>query len=142
MDRHVIATLKIPAGYLEDFRSAVVREIVGDSDTLQTNHQSVLDGRVGGDPEDRTSAATALRRDMGLLDQVLHATDETTVKADSEDITFVLEEMVRLLAARLDDLKEYGPINLGAVLEIAEQLRWAAENGIAIDPRLDQRKAA
>jgi hypothetical protein len=136
------ATLSIPARYIEDFRSAVIREIMGDSDMLRCNHQSVLDGRTGGSPEDRMSAATALRRDMGLLDQVLHATGETTVEAAGEDLSFVLEEMVRLLAGRLDNEKEYGPINLGAVLEIAGQLRWAAENGIEIDPRLDQRKAA
>jgi hypothetical protein len=137
-----MATLTIPASYLEDVRTAAIREVVSDSDMLRINHQNVLDGKFGGETEDRTSAAAALHRDMGLLDQVLHATGDTTVEAEGEDITFVLEETVRLLTARLDEEKGYSPVNMGAVLDLTEELRWAASEAIRLDPRLDERKAA
>ena len=122
-----MATLKIPAAYLEDARSAVVAEIVSDGDMLHTNHQSALEGRFGGMTEDRTSAAATLHRDMRLLDQIVDADGEVTLEGESGDLWFVLEEVVRLLAARLDEAKEYSPIDMAAVLNIAKQLRWAAE---------------
>ncbi len=78
---------------------------------------------------------------MTLLDQILHASGDTTVKGEGSDISFILEKMVRLLSVRLDDAKQYGPINMGAVLDLASRLRWAAEEAIRIDPRLDERKA-
>ena len=122
-----MATLTVPAAYLEDARSAVVAGIVSDGDMLRTNHQSVLEGRFGGMTEDRTSAAATLHRDMRLLDQIVDADGEVTLEGDSGDLSFVLEEVVRLLAARLDEAKEYSPIDMAAVLNIAKQLRWAAE---------------
>jgi hypothetical protein len=134
------AEITVPAAYLEDVRSAVVAEIVNDSDMLRDNHQSVVDGQFGGDTEDRTSAAATLHRAMGVLDQVLHAAGDTTIEAEGADISFVLEKMVRLLAARLDHEKQYGPINMGAVLDLAVEMHWAAEEAIRIDPRVDERK--
>jgi hypothetical protein len=103
-----MATLKIPARYLEDFRSVLAAE---------------------------------LENDTGLFDQVLLATGETTIENDHEEVSYVLAEMVCVLARRLDGIDRL-PTDMGAVLDIAGELRWVAEQAIQIDPRLDQRKAA
>lgn len=131
-----MATLKIPAAYLEDVRSAVIREIVGDSKTLRINHESVLAGTLDGDTEDRTSAAAQLERSTGLLNQILDATTDATLDGRDEDLTYVLEELVRVLVERLQSAKGYSPIPMSEVLDITERVRWAAEEAVRIDPRV------
>jgi hypothetical protein len=44
---------------------------------------------------------------------------------------------VHILAERLDHLKGFGPINMGEMLDLAAELRWAADEA----SRIDQRKA-
>jgi hypothetical protein len=125
------AVLTIPAKYLEDVRAALQREIALDGDAFQR-----------ADPADQAVNVRIISRDLDLFQQILGADSDTVVSSEkdgtSSPVTHTLEAVVRVLAARLDEEKEYGPINMGAVLDIAEELRWAATEAIRIEPRLDK----
>jgi hypothetical protein len=125
---------------LEDARSALVEEINSDSDALRMNHADTLRRGPGSDPADRAASARWLRNDIQLLDQLLDASSDTKLTAERDALTEMLQEMVRLLAARLGEQANYAPVPMGAVLEITGRLRWAAEEAIRIDPALDERK--
>ena len=140
--RHQSAGITIPAGYLEDVRSAIVAGIDSDSGMLRATHADVLERSGAGPEEDRAAGVRHLREDMGLLDQVLDASVDTRVTGDRGALGHVLEATVRVLAGQLTDRCEYAPIEMGAVLELARRLRWAAEEAIRIvEPGLDERGA-
>jgi len=124
------ATLTVPAGYLDDARRSVVEEIAEDGDRLRV------------DPE-LDASARILRRDVELLEQLLGATGDTIVKGErdsiSHPVTDMLESMCQLLSRRLETVCGYGPVPMGDVLDIAEQLRWSATEAIRIEPALDCR---
>jgi hypothetical protein len=126
----VTATIVVPAEYLEDARRALAVEIRDDSAALR-------------DPSERESSARILRRDVRLLDQLLAATEDTTVEAEkdriSDPIADMLGEMVRVLSKRLEVVRRYGPVPMGDVLDIAERLRWAAEEAIRVEPDVNHR---
>jgi len=54
----------------------------------------------------------------------------------SSPVVHILEDVVRLNSERLHDLAQYGPLPMGDVLDVAERLRWAAEEAIRIEPEL------
>ena len=135
------AEVTIPAGYLEDVRTALVREINSESAAIQTDQESVLEGN-GVAPVDRAAAVRLLHEDMRLIDQVLDATSDTKMTGERDAVSHALEEMVRVLSGQLEDACGYAPVNLGAVLDIADRLRWAATEAIRIEPSLDERKGA
>jgi hypothetical protein len=126
------ASVLIPAGYLEDARRAVLAEIHNDSSALKDD-----------DAIDRESSASILRRDMRLLDQILGATEDTTVESEqdgtSTPVVEMLEEIIKVLSKRLQRTSDYGPLPMGDVLDIAERLRWAAEEAIRVEPGINQR---
>jgi hypothetical protein len=136
------ATVTIPAAYLEDARTALVTEIADDSKSLQ--------GRT--ERDDCASSALILRRDLRVLDEVLGATDDVKLTAEhdrtSSPLLHLLEEMVRQLVKRLHNTAQYGPIPMGELLDLTEQVRWAAREAIRIEPAVgnrltvDERKAA
>ena len=135
------ADVTIPAAYLEDMRSALVVEINHASHAVQTDQDDVLTGSLAA-PEDRAAAVRLLREDIHLLDQVLAAAGDTTAAGERDAVTHALETMVRVLSGRLDDACRYEPIGMGAVLDLAERLRWAATEAIRIEPGLDERKVS
>jgi hypothetical protein len=135
------ATITIPAECLEDVRSALVAEIDNDSDAIRSDHQDVLNGVKFG-AEDRAAAMRILRADVHLIDQVLDATAETKLTGDRDAILHALEATIRVLAGRITDQCVYAPIPVGAVLELAERLRWAGEEAVRIEPGIDERKRA
>jgi hypothetical protein len=71
---------------------------------------------------------------MDLLDQVLHAVEDTTVTAPDETIFHALEQMCRDMFARLEDPMHYGPPAFAQALELGERLVWAAREAIRIFP--------
>lgn len=126
-------TITIPSDYLEDARSALVREIDDDSNAIRSNHEDVLRGSdVGG--ADRAGSVRILREDIQLLDQVLDASGDTTVTGEPGAVTHALDAMARVLSARLEDACGYSPMPMGDVLDVAAELRWAADEAIRIDP--------
>jgi hypothetical protein len=120
-----LAKITIPADYLEDVRSALVSGINNDSDALRSDHQEVLDGRGVG-REDRAAAVRILREDLQLLDQVLDASGDTTIRGDRDALVHVLEATVSVLSGRLADTSQYGPLPDLDVLELSYRLQWAA----------------
>jgi hypothetical protein len=76
-----MASLKIPAAYLEDVRSATIAELKSDSDRLHAANR-----------EDRDMSARILQRSTRLLDQVLTATGEVTVTAEESSEGCTAEE--------------------------------------------------
>ena len=138
------AKLTIPADYLEDARSALIKEIELDGEALRA---SQADFRADGhnDPTDRDSSALMLRRDLELLGQ-LPADGDAVVTAQHNRMAMplveMLEAMARVLSERLVDVVQYGPIPMGDVLDVATQLRWAAEEAIRLDPSMDRRLKA
>jgi 5-methylcytosine-specific restriction endonuclease McrBC regulatory subunit McrC len=128
--------LTIPFDYLEDCRSALVAEIRDKGEQLFRE-----------EPDERDSTARMLERDMALLQQVLAAAEDTTVEAEQGDllsspIPDMLEVMIRLLSKRLERVCVYGPMPMGDVLDIAEQLRWAASEATRLCPGLEHRLGA
>ena len=134
------AALTIPAKYLEDARSALIKEIELDGEALRAN-QADMRGHADPDPTDRDAAAILLRNDLAVLDQLLAANGSTTVSAEHhrEPLVEMLEAMVRILSERLADVVQYGPIPMGEVLDVATQLRWAAEEAIGLEPSMAHR---
>ena len=130
-----MATLKIPAAYLEDARKASATEIALDGEYL----------RDAG-PEDRPGSIKMLEREV-RLHAALCATDgdvEVSAEQDntSSPIEHMLDQVVRILAGRLDEAKGYGPVPMGDILEIADQLRWAATESLRMQPSRDDREPA
>ncbi len=124
--------LTIPAAYLEDVRTALVAEINSDSEAIRTDQKAVLEGSSVGS-EDRGAAVRILREDMQLLDQALSASGETTVvTGERAALVHALDAMVRVLSARLVYQCEYAPVEMAAVAELADRLRWSAEQAAAI----------
>jgi hypothetical protein len=122
-------SLAIPAAYLEDARAAAVAEVFEDSDSLKgLRYVDLIEPR----------STEILRRSLGLLDNLLALRGETTVEgtADgtSSPLAHMLETMIRQLAGRLERLGNYGPLPLGDMLDVIEELRWAAEEAIRITP--------
>jgi hypothetical protein len=139
------ASIKIPADYLADVRSALIGEIAIDADALRVNDAGVCD-------EDRDSAARILQRDMPLLDALLAAIalyaemerdDDVTLTAEhdslSDPLVAVLEGMVRQLAKRLRDAAQYAPVPMGEILDLTERIRWAADEAVRITPAVGDR---
>jgi hypothetical protein len=135
-----LATITIPAGYLEDARSGALTEIADDTKALRAAAA-----------QDRESSALILRRDVRLLDPLLEATGDTKLSAEhdntSSPLVHLLEAMIRSLIVQLDDVARYGPIPMGDVIDISAELHWAAEEAIRINPGMatrltsDERKA-
>jgi hypothetical protein len=78
-----------------------------------------------------------------LLDQLLAATEDTTVESEQDRISAPVGEMlggiVRVLSRRLRGASMYEPVPMGDVLDIAERLRWAAEEAIRVEPDINHR---
>jgi hypothetical protein len=131
--------ITIPAEYLEDVRSALVSEINQDSDALQVNQATLLEKNGELNREDRDASVRWLRNDLQLLDQLLDGSEARKVTADRDALTEVLQAMVRVLAGRLTDVCQYGPVPLGDVVELSARLRWAANKAIRLHPHLGER---
>jgi DNA-binding PucR family transcriptional regulator len=126
----------IPATYLEDARKALSIEIALDAESIAQD-----------DPLERHSTVEILQRDVRLQQQILTAEGDVKVSAErdrvSSPIEHMLDEIVRVVAKRLDDAKEYGPTPMGTILDIADELRWAANEAIRIAPsEFDWRREA
>lgn len=120
------AEIVIPADYLEDVRSALFSEIENDGDMIRTDHEDVLKDTYSG-REDRAAAVRILREDMHLLDQVLDASGDTTLRGERDAVVHVLEATVRVLSSRLTDTCQYGPLPDLDVLHLSHRLQWAAQ---------------
>ena len=126
----------IPAAYLEDARKALSIEIALDAESIADD-----------DPLERQSTVEILQRDVRLQQQIAAAEGDVTVSAEqdrvSSPIVHMLDQIVRVVAKRLDDAKEYGPVPMGTILDIAGELRWAANEAIRIAPsEFDWRREA
>ena len=126
------ATITIPADYLEDARSAALAEITNDSDALRTAN-----------PEDRGMSTVILQRSLRLLDPLLNATGDVQITGEQDNMSsplvHMLEAQIRLLIERLRCAAQYGPLPMGEVIDIAAELRWAAEEAIRMAPQLATR---
>jgi hypothetical protein len=126
------ATITIPAGYLEDVRSAAIAEVASDSRALH-----------GADAADRGMSELILRRSTRLLNPLLNAAGDVELSAESDNtsspLVHVLEGLIRLLEERLREAAQYGPLPMGDVIDIAAELRWAAEEAIRMLPQLATR---
>ena len=129
-------TLTIPADYLEDARTALVKEIANDSEMLKADR----------DDDERASSALILRRDIQLLDELLDATDDVKLTAEQDHISnplvHLLEGMVRQLVKRSRDAARFGPMPMGEILDLTEGMRWAAQEAIRIEPAFGDRLTA
>lgn len=127
--RRELATITIPAAYLDDVRAALANEIREDGD------------RLCSDREDRAGAAQHLHRDMHVFDQLLDASGDAEITAShdtfSSPLVAMLEAMVRELVGRLREEMDYAPLDMAAVRELADRLRWAADEALRIQPGLD-----
>ncbi len=63
----------------------------------------------------------------------------TLVIARADPLVHVLEGLIRLLEERLREAAQYGPLPMGDVIDIAAELRWAAEEAIRMLPQLATR---
>jgi hypothetical protein len=142
--RHQSTEITIPAGYLEDARSALVAEVHSDGDALRVDQGRLVSGSSVA-RDDRAGAMRLLRNDVHLLDQLLEARGDTKVAAERDTITEALQAIVRVLTDRLVEQTGFVPLDMGAVLDLVGRLRWAAEEAVRIDPDLApdaSRKAA
>ena len=130
------ATLTVPTDYLEDARSALIREVKRDGDALRTDCT----------PEDQAGSARILGRTVQLIEQLDDATGKAELTAvhdtTSAPLIHLLEAMVDVFAERLRHVAQYGPIPMGDVLDLATRLRWVAEEAIRIEPRSGERLTA
>lgn len=121
------AEVVIPAGYLEDARKALSIEIALDAESVAQD-----------DPVERHSTVEILQRDVRLHQQIAAAEGDIKVSAErdgiSSPIEHMLDQVVRVVAKRLDDAKEYAPVPMDTILDIADELRWAANEAIRIAP--------
>jgi hypothetical protein len=143
------AAITIPADFLEDVRSALVAELDRDSDALRTDQAALLssgkdrsESWAKATRADRDLAVRLLRNDLRTLDELLDATGDTKVTADRDTLFHALEAMGRLLTERLRVEMGYGPLDMGNVLDLADRLRWTAEQAIRIYPDCVQSNAA
>ncbi len=117
----------IPAAYVDDARKALSIEIVFDAERVAED-----------DPVEWHSAVEILQRDVRLQQQIASAEGDIKVSAVrdgiSSPIQHMLDEIVLVVATRLDDTKKYGPLPMGTILDIADELRWAANVVIRIAP--------
>ena len=118
------AAIVIPADYLEDVRSALVQELANDVDALRTNQTDLATGKWG--PEDRDASLRLLSRDVAALGRVAAAAEATELVAERQTLFHALEALCRLLTDRLIERMGYGPVDMGAVLDLTARLRWAA----------------
>lgn len=122
-----MATIKIPAAYVEDAQRAVMSEIRADSE--------ILDGQP---LIERPGSTLVLKRDTQLLEQLLHATGDVTIEAEADHISdpllTMLEAMIRQLVGRLDRLGVYAPLPLGEMLPVLDELRWAMTQAARLNP--------
>jgi hypothetical protein len=129
------ATIEIPARYLTDARQALAVELTLSAECLRD-----------GDEQDRASNVDIIERDTRLLSQLSASDDDMTVSAERDNVSspieHMLDQIIRVVAARLDEQKQYGPVPMGAILDIAEELRWAASEATRIWPGADERKGA
>ncbi len=123
-------SLTIPAAYLDDARRAIVGEVYDDSDALHNDPGAGTDPRI-------------LLRDVRLLEQLAGASADVELEADqdrvSDPLLHLLEAMARELSKRLASVSRHGPMPMGDVLDIAERLRWAADEAIRICPAVGDR---
>jgi hypothetical protein len=84
-----------------------------------------------------------LQRSLRLLDPLLNASGDVQITGEqditSSPLVHMLEAQIRLLIERLRSAAQYGPMPMGDVLDLAAELRWAAEEAIRIDPALEHR---
>jgi hypothetical protein len=84
-----------------------------------------------------------LQRSLRLLDPLLNASGDVQITGEqditSSPLVHMLEAQIRLLIERLCSAAQYGPMPMGDVLDLAVELRWAAEEAIRIDPALEHR---
>jgi hypothetical protein len=129
------AQIVIPAADLEDARKALSVEIALDAEHVAEDHGVERDGSV-----------KILQRDISLQQQIISASSTVTVTAErdhvSSPIEHMLDEIIRIVAKRLDVAGVYAPVPMGTILDIADELRWAATEAIRIEPSLDQREDA
>jgi hypothetical protein len=125
-------TITVPVDYLEDVRSALVAELENDTEALRACQTDLVAEK--GCREDRDSSAQHLSHDFGVLDQVLAAETDTEVIADRATLFYALEALCRLLTDRLKVEMGYGPVAMGAVLDLTTRLRWAAGEAARIYP--------
>jgi hypothetical protein len=131
-----IVTITIPAAYMDDFRSAVVREIEHDGEWARGQHKEKVDAIDSGDQElgelrrqDEAGALRSLREDVTLLLQLPDVEDvdrEVSVSVERSALRHVLDEMGGQLAARITRLYVYGPALVEQVPALLESLRWSA----------------
>jgi hypothetical protein len=135
---HRTAALTIPAAYLEDARSALIREIQTDSVWISEQQPGVLKRDDDTARDNRASAVHELRNSLRLLDQLLDGNTDTEASADPKTLSGTLQAMAGVLTKQLRGQTQLAPINMGAVRELADRLRWSAEQAIRIEPTLDQ----
>jgi hypothetical protein len=125
-------SLNVPFQYLEDFRNAAITEVASDSDALRS-------AAAG----DRPSSELTLRRSAQLLKPLFETTGAAELQAEHDEtsspLVHTLEELVRMLSERLRLAAQYGPLPMGDVLDIAAEMRWAAEQAVRIEPALEHR---
>jgi hypothetical protein len=127
------SSLKIPAELLEDVRAALIEEIKDDGEALAGDHGQ-------SDPEvreaDRTSSMRILARDLALLEELVNETETITLTAErdrlSDTFRHVLEAVVRVLMARLEEISVYGPMDMVEVMSVGERLIWAARSALEL----------
>jgi len=138
------AAITIPADYLEDARSALAVEVHEDSDRLRAEQADVASGKRPNEDlarSDLASAMSTLRKDVRLLDELLDVSGDANVTAGSDTLAEMLEATVRVLSGRLAEEMRYGPLNMGAMRELADRLRWAADETNRIWPALGPTEA-
>lgn len=122
-----MATITIPAAYLEDAQRALMYEI--------RSAGEALDGQP---PEERPSSMLILQRSTQLLERLLGATTDVTLEAEddmiSNPILHMIEAMIRRLVGRLDELGVYGPLPIGEMLPLMDELRWTMAEAARLNP--------
>lgn len=129
-----MASLTIPATYLDDARSALLALLAEDNQALQEAE------------EERKPRAVTLQRNARLLAAVSDATGDLELTAESDRISNplpdVLEQIVRQAAERLTHAVQYAPMTMRDVLDLAERLQWAAREAVRLEPSMDKRLSA
>ena len=54
----------------------------------------------------------------------------------------MLGDLVRIVAGRLDDARQFGPVPMGTVLDLADELRWAASEAVRLCPKAGDKMVA
>lgn len=125
-----LATVTVPAAYLEDARAALAAEIRSVSNVVAVSQGAVLSAQpenIETRVQDRDGAIRILMSDVEAFGHLAGAAGDVQLTADAGNtLWYLLEAMTRLLTKRLRREMRYGPVDMGAVLEIAERLRWAA----------------